>query len=893
MSSHERRRTVTRLHEWLVGVALPRLRDKEAPEVAAVFERLRDEAWRRSFGDWLAAWRRELTGLVAEAVAARRSSLAWPAPSAAPAVAGRPPEPATTRWLGWLWRDVVWSGRQLRRSPVFSMVAVGSVACGLAGAVVVFTVANAVLWRPLPGTSHSERLVRLFDGERGVWSYPDFQDLRRGLSGLDSAAAFATSPVALGQRGSPPRERMGQQISEGYFETLGAGLVLGRAFLPDDGDAVAIVGYEYWQRELGGAASILGESLQIRGVSHTVVGVAPPRLSAIAAPVVPDVYYPVSQAQREDRGFSSLDFLGRLGPGATLAQVRAQASALVPRLPVPSTVAAEPGEMARQVDVYSEREARVPPRDRSAILGGVGGAVAFTLLIVLIVCANLANMVLTRGLARRRELGVRLALGASRRRLVTQLVTESLVLAVTAGLLAVASVHALTAWLASGPIVASIPAGLDLGMDASVVGFALLASALAGVAFGVMPALEATRPNPLLLIRGEGGARSGGRFGLRRLLITAQIATSLVLIVAAVTLTRSLWALHDVHLGFDPDRVAVLPIDTGERHDSIEAGRRFFDRVSERIAALPGVRGVAFARALALGGTRVRERDISIEGFEPPPGRVTELSSNTVSPGYFAVAGIPMKLGREFDSRDRPGSPEVVVVDEAFVRRFWPDGPALGRRVGEATVVGVAGSTRYRSLSGTELPMVWRCLTQSPSGRLVAHVKTAGPAGPLLRPLERVVSELDPSLLLTASTWQSRIGDSLLVPRLLMAVFGAAGLLAVALAALGVYGVMSYAVSLRSREMGVRLALGASPARLMGQIVREGLGLSSLGLALGSLLSVGVVFGLGAVVTSSGGFDPVPVVLGSLSLAGIAALASFLPARRAASLDPARTLRPD
>jgi predicted permease len=765
---------------------------------------------------------------------------------------------------------------------------VGSVACGLSGAVVVFSAANAVLWRPLPAVEAPDRMVRLFRGERGVWSYPDYVDVGGAVPALRSSTAFATSPVPVAVPPQEPREVLGQQISDGYFEVLGARLAMGRSFRAEDGDAVAVLGHGYWKRALGGDRDVLGQTVEIQGRPHAVIGVAPPGLTAVAAPALPDVYYPIPRQQREDRDWGSLDVLGRLAEGASVEQAQAQASVAATRLPERPGEPGSPRE-TRGVAVYAERDARVPLGDRAALLGAVGLALALTALIVLIVCANLANLVLTRGLARRREVGVRLALGASRRRLVAQLATESAVLAVLAGGLALGLVHALTAWLASRPLVASLPAALDLQVDGAVVGFVLAATAVAGLAFGLVPALHATRRD-LVSVIGGGLLATRSRFGLRRLLVTAQIAGSLLLVVASLQIARALETLHRVPLGFDPDRVVVLPIDTAGRHGGPEATAEFFERVRHRLEATPGVQAVAFAQALPLGGTRIGEVGTEIEGYEPPPGRPTALSMNVVSPGYFDLAGIALMAGRGFDATDVPGAPEVVVVDEAFVDAFWPEGRALGRRVGEATVVGVVRSTRYRSLTGSERPMVWRCLAQRPADRLVVHALAAADPEALLRGVESAVADLDPRLLLRAATWRDRIGESLLLPRLLASNLGAAGLLAVGLAALGIYGVMAFAGGLRTREMGVRLALGASPRRLLVQVVGEGVALSSIGLGSGLVLSVGATLALGAMIPGFGR-DPVPATLAGLVLGAVAAAASLLAARRAAAIDPVRSLR--
>jgi len=874
---------LSRVYTRLLRRIHPDIDDRSAAEAAAVFEARRRDARLRSRRAWAGVWIRELTAL-AQGLR-HRLGLRWGGPAPLVVRAGLAHQVA---------RDAGFAVRQLVRTPVFTAVAVGSVGVGLAGVLAVFTVANAVLWRTMPVVPEPDRLVAFFyDGNSSsVWSYPDFEDLTRGMSSVSHAAAFSTDLVVMTVPGGAPREILGLRASEGYFPALGVPMALGRPFNDDDPREVVVIGHRLWQREFGGRTDVLGRQIELRGRPHTIVGVAPPGLLSIREPVHLQLYYPIPDEERRQRNRQSLYLIGRMRDDVSIDTVRAELTVSAARLfEANEARAAATSARPRTVRAEAGTRARVEPGDRVAVLGVFAGAVALMTIILIVATTNLANMVLTRGLQRRSEFAVRLALGAGRGRLVRQLVTESLVISVAAGALALFAVDLLARRVSSGPVLAWLPAEIDFSLDWRVVLVGLAGAILAGLAIGLLPALHVTGTNLAAAIKA--GAPAGDRKGarLRAGLVTLQLAGSLALVIAAVLFARSLHEAYRVDLGFDPAGVSVMTIDLGNRQYSREAATRFFDRAQEQLAAIPGVAALAFAQTMPLAGMRTLDVGFDVEGFDPPPDDPPSALVNVVSPGYFRLMRMPIIAGREFTADDHDGAPEVVVVSETFVHAYLPDGNAIGRRVGSATIVGVAASSRFSSLGGDLEPLIWRAQAQTGVTRLVAHVRATGDPAVVRRAMEEVVRDQDPGLLIQATDMSDAMRGALLLPTLLSTTFAGAGMLALALASLGVYGIMSYLVGTRRREMGIRLALGASSRQIVGLVLREGLILSAVGFGAGLGLAGGMAFVARSLLVGVGPLDPVSISVGLLVLMAVAATACYLPARRAARLDPLPSLR--
>lgn len=809
-----------------------------------------------------------------------------------------------SRVLDALRLDLKYSIRNLARSPAFVLVSVLSLAFGIAGATLLFGIINAAVFRPMPHTTDPHELVVLYTvdslGAHGSWSYPAAADLREQAGALEDAAAVASRQLTLSTASGAAREIPGEIVSENYFDLLGVRMVHGRGFIADDAESewrVAVIGYNMWQREFGGEPDVLGRALLIDGRDHTIVGVAPAGLPGHDSPIVLDLWVPLGQEARDRRGHWGFALFGRLRDGVGIEQARAQADLIAERFAsdYPEAWRDSRGEPYR-IAVRPERESRVPPDHRAQAIGVAAMLIAIVTLVLLVACSNVANLQLTRARRRRREIAMRLALGAARRRLVGQLVTESVLLAGLAGTLGLLVVHWLTLLVARGGWPISGPVALDFGVDGRVVAFSLLMTAISAIAFGVAPALQASRPDLMPALRGQEEGGRSRRFSLRNLLIIAQVAGSLVLVVGAMLLLRSLQHVRNTDLGFEPRNVAVLPLDLSQRQYGEETSRRFYADLSERLRALPGVEAVAMARTIPLGREHMFQPDAAPEGYEAAPGEQLQVRYDIVSPAYFDLVGIPFIRGRDFRPADAAGTPHVIIVNRAFAERFWPGEDPIGRRVSlegdAAEVVGIVRNARYYDIADEAALHFWLPFGQSFSHAMTVHVRTSGDPRPLLPALREEVRAIDGLLpVVEADLMEIIVAGATLPQRIMSMVFGAAGAVGLGLAMLGIYGVMAYAVSQRTHEIGVRIALGAHPKNVVMMVVREGLGLSGVGLAVGLLLAAILAQLLRAVLFGVSPLDPVSLG-GGLFLLALASVGASLPAAlRAARVDPVKSLR--
>ncbi len=756
-----------------------------------------------------------------------------------------------------------------------------------------FGVANTMLWQPPPHVADPDSLVRLTHPDGGVWSYPDFEDVRTLTPALAGAAAFSGDTAVLAPPGGVQRRTVAAQVSTGYFDVLGVPMARGRGFARSDLDTddVAIIGAGFWRRAYGSREDVVGQRVEVNGRPLLIVGVAPPGLRLLDAPVEPDVWYLVPREQRENRGWGSLQVVGRLAPAATLAELGVELGSTADRL-----LAERPagqGEIrreARPILAYPERDARLPIEDRGLILAGMGGVFLVIFTILGLAASNVASMMLTRASERRPEFAMRLALGATRGHLVAAVITESLLVAGLAGGLGVLAVAWLFDVLASGLILSAVPAPMIFTLDARVAAFAVAVSLVTGLGFGLGPALDASKPDVLPALKGVRPSARLRRFGARSLIVTAQVAVSLALVVTSILFLRSHLSARQADLGFDPNGVAVVPIDLTQRQYGAEAAAAFFLQAFDRLARVPGVESVAFARTLPLSGTNMLIAQMDIDGNADTEGTRT-AAYNIVGPGYFAIVRMPLLAGREFSEADREGAPTVAIVNEAFAARYWPGESALGKRVEKREVVGVVRNAAYRSLGEPPQPHLWAPVAQSKERLLLAVARVAGDETVAGREMARIVSDLEPALLTEPTTMREMTSSATLAQQMLSMALGGAGLAALALAMMGVYGVMAYVVSLRTREMGIRVALGASPAALAGMVVRQGLGLVAVGLAAGLAIAAGVALAARAALVGVSPLDPVSLSAGAGLLALAAVAASYLPARRAARVDPIVSLR--
>ena len=805
-------------------------------------------------------------------------------------------------------QDLRYAWRTLRRAPTFTLVAVLSLGLGIGANVAIFRLVDAVVLRPLPGIAAPESLVELTGR---TLSYPYVRAVGEGGAFAD-IAGYRSRGMSLGT-GDGATVIDGGIVSGSYFRLLGARPALGRTFAPDEdrpGQRVPVVvlSHGLWQRQFGGDPAVLGRTIRLNGAPFTVIGVGPRGFRGTRLALSPDLWIPINAwpltavgsfaaLDIEDPGWGWMSAVARLRPGETVAQAQARLDALSKsvdeRLPDGPDAVAAPRLRPALASAAALGDSG-PGADRFVLV--LGAVVGLTLLIA---CANLAGLMLARAARRQRELGVRLALGAGRGRIVRQLLTESLALALLGGLaglaLGAAGGRLLTSFALPGGIeLSTLGSDLSGRMVLAAAGFTLLATLL----FGLLPAVQASRPEIVRALRAGTATRSPTR--LRSALVVAQLALCLVLLAGAGLFVRSLRAALGTDTGYETSRVAIAQVNTGlQRYDSTRSAL-FYATLRERLAAQPGIAGAALVSWLPLtGDENVFNFRVPVTGSDTATLRA--LPVTLVSPGYFAVMGVPLKAGRDFTERDVGSAPTVAVVNESMARRYWPAGRAVGGRLRlgtavEVTVVGVVRDARYVGLDDEPHPFVYLPIAQAPENRLsnqvAVVVRTTGrPAAavPLLREAVRALDRDVP--VLGAGTFDALVGQLLLPQRLAASLLALFGALTLVLAAVGVYGVIAYAVGQRTREIGIRIALGASRRRVVGDVVGRGAWLVVAGVAIGLALSLAAGRVVAAFLFGVDADDPLAVGGSALLLTLVALGATYLPARRASRVEPSAALR--
>lgn len=810
-----------------------------------------------------------------------------------------------------LLQDLRFGARMLLKNPGFTLAAVTTLALGIGLNAATFSVVSGLLLKPLPGVEEPDQLVQLyqaFDSDflYGSNSIPHYRDLRdRSGEVFESVAAWTFTPLSIAEGGRSERV-MGMLVSANFFQTFGVDPVVGRAFVPgveDEGaeaHPVAVLGHGYWLDRFGGDPGVVGRTVTVNGRPFEVVGVAPADFNsplAVAAPplFIPLVMQPVAQPGRnllEARGNSFMNVHARLRDGVTMERAREGTEAVFAGIR-----ADHPDEYDedRGVTFVPQSEAGIYPTFRSAQMGLSGVMMVVVGLLLLIACVNVANLFLARSRERAREIGVRMGLGASRGRIVRQLLTESLLFAAVAGAAGIALAWAVTKALSGFRPPFEGPWVMDVGLDPTVLAFTTVIALGTGIVFGLAPALLASRPDTLAALR-TSTARAGGG-GTSRGLVVAQMALSLVLLIGSGLFLRSLQGATALDKGFDSRGLLLASVDPGLQGYSRDEARAFYRDLLDRVRALPGVDRAALGEIVPLG-MGSQQRGVEVPGYEFAEDEGNSVDYNLVGPGYFEAMGIPLLAGRGFQDSDGADAPGVVVVNQRFADRFWPDQDPLGRIVRTAgedrQVVGVVPDGRYRTLGEAPLPYMYLAQDQVWTFGTTLHIRAEGSVGGLAGQLRAVIRELDPDLpVFDVRTMDNHLGYALLPARLGGGALGLFGLLGLFLAAVGIYGVMAYSVSRRTRELGIRTALGAERGAVIRQVLGEGLRLTGVGMGLGL---VGAALGARAVqgmLYDVGAFDPVAFVGVPLLLVGVAVLAVWIPARRAASVDPVRALRAD
>ncbi len=805
-----------------------------------------------------------------------------------------------------LWKNLVYSVRMLMKRPSLTVVAIIAIALGIGANTAIFSVVNTVLLQPLP-YEHPEQLVMIateqrnqaLDG-RGSFSIPDFLDIQRSSTALEYVAMHQGTGTVMTEGGDPERV-LGAAVSADYFPLLRVNPVLGRVFTREEDQpgapSVVLLSYGLWQRRFGGDPNIVGREIELGGKT-TVIGILPAGFQYPIGDEAQDFWEPLFAATfltkeaREQRANRFLSVIGRLKPGATVEQAKTDLDLLARQVEQQSPESNTNiifNAVSMHEDITREYRAAL-----LVMLGAVG-------LVLLIACANVANLLLARAAARQKEVAIRMALGASRGRIAVQLLTESLLLSLAGGVLGLL----LASWgidllVAYGP--AEVPRLNNVALDRNVLLFTLIVSTLTGLVFGLAPALQAAKPDPGNMLKDTGRGQShAGRNRLRSVLIVSEVALSLMLLVGAGLLINSFWRLLGTDAGFDSRGVLALDIPLSRtRYPKPEERPAVFEQLVGRMKTLPGVRDAAVVSNVPLTDRDV-EISFQIEGREPyKPGEEADADYTVASNDYFRTMDIALLRGRVFTSQDTANTPQVMVVSEAFVERYFPNEDPIGRRIvfdgnnkTPREIVGIVADVRRNGLDADVEPEMYLSHVQNPERRMNVVIRSeTGDASQLAQLARAEVKAFDPNQIIwRVQTLEELLGTSVAPRRFNMLLLGIFASVALVLAAVGLYGVMSYSVSWRTHEIGIRMALGAKRADVLRLVVRQGMTMTLIGLVIGlvgafvfSRVMVGLLHGVSPT-------DPLTFTGVSIVLLVVALLACLIPARRATRVDPIVALR--
>lgn len=797
--------------------------------------------------------------------------------------------------------DLRFALRHFARRPAFTAVTVLTLALGLGVTVQLFSMVKGVVFRPVPGVEGSGEIQVLAalgpEGRPGRMSHPDFKDYRDGVLGFSSLAASVPVAMTLGAEGTPGERVWGELVSGEYFPMLGLQAQRGRLLTSEDdlvpgGHPVVVISDFFWSRRFDRDAGAVGQTIRLRGQPYTVVGVAPPEFRGSLTGMGLDLFVPLAMQRQvfpvgdllAKRDSTWLEVKGRLAPGVSRAAAEEEARAL-------AAVLAQ-----RHPKTHRDRTVRIYDISANPLSGAVYllpiAAILFalTLQILLVTAANVANLFQARLLGRRRELAVRQAQGATRGRLIRQLLTESLALSLAGGGVGLLLGLWLKEWIARRPVPTPLPTHFGDQTDLLVIGFVLTASLALGLILGLLPALRASRPGLLAALRGETGGREGKRQG--SFLVITQVAFSLVPLICAGLFLRSFHNAEHMDPGFRTDDVLLATVE----RPAGEEGWPVYERVIEAAERLPGVEAAALAGSVPLGLAGSSNRRVTPLESAGETGEEVSVGYNVVSDGYFRALELPVLQGRSFTPEDDETRPIVVVVNRAFARRYWPEGEAVGKRLDlgstTAQIVGVVADSQVERLGETPPPYFYLSYRQQSRRELTLHLVTSRASATVFEELTAALADVHPEIgLFDATSMDKHLETARIFLRALAGALAGGGLLSVLLAAAGLYGVMLQAVSRRTREIGVRMALGARRGDALRLILGRGLRWTAIGLALGTLMALAVSRFLRAFLLEVSPTDPLSFIGAALLLVAIAGLAAWLPARRAARIEPFAVLR--
>jgi predicted permease len=814
------------------------------------------------------------------------------------------------------WKDLRYAFRMLLKSPGFTLIAMLALGLGIGANTAIFSVFNGILWRPLPAKD-AQQLVILAAKPRAIdfplqLSYPDFKDYRELKTVFSDLAAYVPSPVNFGADGHPERA-WAEMVSGNYFSMLGLQPAIGRTFAPDEGwvpgkDPLMVLSYKYWQKRFGGTPSVVGQTVQVNNHAFTIIGVAPENWRGAYYFLEPDFYVPLTTIgildptqtdTLDSRTATFLRVIGRLQPGVTSAQAMAAAEPLDRRLAQEFPDA----HNSTSLLVLPELKARPEPGLTNFMSTAALVFMLLVGLVLLIACANVANLILARANGRRKEFATRTALGATRGRMMRQMLTETVLLSTFGGILGLVFARWAALALMSLHIPTDVPIRLfDMRMDWRIFGFSFVAALLTGMVAGLLPSLQASRTDlaDTLKAGGRSGGASSGHHRFRNALVVAQVAVCLLLLACAGFFMRSLQNSAQVDMGFRAGQTLMLTMDLGLQGYTEERGQQFYKQLSERVRAVPGVRDAAIGAYIPMG------YDNSLINIYPE-GQAIDAKEKTetalddeVQPQYFRAAGTPVIQGREFTEADNATAPKVAIVNEAFAKKIWLNENPLGKnfRIKKdgppIQVVGVTRTGKYLFLYETPQPFVYFPLTQHYVSGASLFVQSVGDPQQLVTAVRDQINQLDANLPVFGVTTMDahvKYGKPLLPARLSAMLVGAFGLLGLVLASVGVYGVVSYSVSQRTQEIGIRTALGAQRSNVLGLVLKQGMSMALIGTAVGIVLSFLLFRGLGSVLYGVKSTDFVTLGAVSALLLAVAFAASYIPALRATRVDPVVALR--
>lgn len=811
-----------------------------------------------------------------------------------------------------LLRDIRYGIRSLLKRPGFAAIAVITLALGIGANTAIFSLVNMVLLRSLP-VDHPEQVVAVSMRGKGdslnAFSYPNYIDFRDRNVVLNGLLAYRFVPMSLSRGGN--NERIwGYEVSGNYFDMLGVQAIKGRTFLPEEdrtrlSHPVAVVSYGCWQRRFGADPNLVGKDVLLNNHQFRVIGVAPEGFKGTEFVYTPEIWIPAAMLEwvepgkkfLDDRSTANFFAVGRLKPGISTTQGEASLNLLAQQL------AKEYPDTNEGQSVRLGPPGFILPDLRGAVVSFTWVLMAAVALVLLVTCTNLAGLLLARATDRRKEIAIRLAMGANRLRLIRQLLTESILLSVVGGTVGLwLALWMINALLAFKPPV-DFPLGIDVSVDWRVLGFSFIASVLTGAIFGLVPALQATRPSLVTALKDTAAQGGGRRSRLRSGLVVAQIALSLVLLIGAGLVVRTLQQLQTMNPGFDPHNALTLSFDLGLQGYDQARGEQFYQQIVKHVQSMPGVRSAAVTSYVPLsinynGSTIFVEGQPAERGANAPTAMVA-----AVGPKYFETMATPLVQGREFTDQDKQKSESVAIVNETFVRRLIPDAKssvdALGRRFsfnGSAgpfqRIVGVAKDGKYFNISEEPRTFVWTPLAQGYFSTGILLVRTVGDPQSMIPTVRNEVHSLDPNLpIFDVKTLTEHMRLALFPARVAATVLGVFGFVALMLAAIGIYGVTSYSVSQRTREIGIRMALGAQLGDVLRLILSHGVKLTVLGVSFGLIGAYLATRAITSVLYGVSATDPLTFIFVSLLLTTVALVACYWPARRATKVDPLVALR--